>query len=51
MYRSLFLCLLDLVVHGSLDLVIAGVKEAEAFITSAFQVGPPPTLARPRADL
>ncbi|KAK4700564.1 hypothetical protein P7C70_g5681, partial [Phenoliferia sp. Uapishka_3] len=37
LYRSLFLCLLDLVVHGSLDLVIAGVKEAEDFITSAFQ--------------
>lgn len=36
-YRSLFLCLLNLVVHGSLDLLIAGTAEAEAFIKLAFQ--------------
>lgn len=37
MYRSLYLCLLELAVHGSLDLLISAFQEAEAFITSAFQ--------------
>ncbi|KAM0754021.1 hypothetical protein T439DRAFT_169746 [Meredithblackwellia eburnea MCA 4105] len=37
LYKSLFLCLLDLVIHGSLSLLIAGVQEAEEFVTSLFQ--------------
>lgn len=37
MYRSLFLCLLELVVHGSLDILIGATEEAETFIKSAFQ--------------
>lgn len=37
LYRSLFLCLLNLAVHGSLDLLIAGTEEAQLFVTGAFQ--------------
>lgn len=36
MYQSLFLCLLNLAVHGSLDLLIAGTEEAQLFVTAAF---------------
>ncbi|KAI5477803.1 plasma membrane fusion protein PRM1 [Pseudohyphozyma bogoriensis] len=37
MYRSLYLCLIDLAIHGSLDLLVALLTEAESFITDAFQ--------------
>lgn len=37
MYRALFLCLLNLAVHGSLDLLIFGTEEAQQFVTGAFQ--------------
>lgn len=36
-YRSLFLCLLDLAVHGSLSLLIGATEEVDSFVTSAFQ--------------
>lgn len=37
MYRSLFLCLLDLAVHGSITVLVAGIEEAQAFVTDAMQ--------------
>lgn len=37
MYRSLFLCLLDLAVHGSLTLLINATDEVDSFLTTAFQ--------------
>lgn len=36
-YRSLFLCLLDLAVHGSLTLLINATEEIDSFVTSAFR--------------
>lgn len=36
-YHSLFLCLLNLAVHGSLDLAIATTVEAEKFLNSTLQ--------------
>ncbi|GAA5926511.1 pheromone-regulated protein PRM1 [Sporobolomyces koalae] len=35
-YRSLFLCLLDLLVHGSLTLLIHAIEEAQEFVTDAL---------------
>ncbi|GAA5901421.1 pheromone-regulated protein PRM1 [Sporobolomyces salmoneus] len=35
-YRSLFLCLLDLVVHGSLTLLVHAIEEAQEFVTEAL---------------
>ncbi|GAA5951636.1 hypothetical protein JCM3765_005989 [Sporobolomyces pararoseus] len=35
-YRSLFLCLLDLVVHGSLTLLVHAIEEAQQFVTEAI---------------
>ncbi|CEQ43075.1 SPOSA6832_04973, partial [Sporobolomyces salmonicolor] len=35
-YRSLFLCLMDLAIHGSLTLVVDAVEEAQQFVTSAM---------------
>ncbi|GAA6064016.1 hypothetical protein JCM10212_005499 [Sporobolomyces blumeae] len=35
-YRSLFLCLLDLAVHGSLTLLINAIEEAQEFVTNAL---------------
>lgn len=35
-YRSLFLCLLDLAVHGSLTLLIKAIEEAQEFVTNAL---------------
>lgn len=37
MYRSLFLCLLDLAIHGSLELLMDLTQEAEGFIQEAFK--------------
>ncbi|GAA5998907.1 pheromone-regulated protein PRM1 [Rhodotorula paludigena] len=37
MYRSLFLCLLDLAVHGSITVLVAGIEEAQEFVTDAMQ--------------
>ncbi|GAA5880772.1 hypothetical protein JCM1840_001368 [Sporobolomyces johnsonii] len=35
-YRSLFLCLMDLAIHGSLTLLIDAIEEAQQFVTSAM---------------
>ncbi|GAA6015773.1 hypothetical protein JCM11491_002474 [Sporobolomyces phaffii] len=35
-YRSLFLCLLDLVVHGSLTLLVKAIEEAQEFVSDAL---------------
>jgi hypothetical protein len=35
-YRSLFLCLLDLVVHGSLTLLVKAIEEAQEFVSEAL---------------
>ncbi|GAA5872068.1 hypothetical protein JCM16303_000966 [Sporobolomyces ruberrimus] len=35
-YRSLFLCLLDLVIHGSLTLLVSAIEEAQDFVTNAL---------------
>ncbi|GAA6037619.1 hypothetical protein JCM8097_006146 [Rhodosporidiobolus ruineniae] len=35
-YRSLFLCLLDLAVHGSLTVLVNGLEEAQEFIQDAI---------------
>lgn len=37
MYRSLYLCLLDLAVHGSITVLIRGIEEAQEFVTDAMQ--------------
>lgn len=37
MYRSLYLCLLDLAVHGSITVLVAGTQEAQEFVTEAMQ--------------
>lgn len=37
MYRSLFVCLLNLVVHGTIDLFINATEEAQLFVNSALQ--------------
>ncbi|GAA5993223.1 hypothetical protein JCM10908_004517 [Rhodotorula pacifica] len=37
MYRSLYLCLLDLAVHGSLTVLVKGIEEAQEFVTEALQ--------------
>lgn len=37
LYRSLFLCLMDLAVHGGLTLLIDATEEIDSFVTSAFQ--------------
>lgn len=36
MYLGLYLCLLDLAVHGALTVVYDAVEEAESFLTTAF---------------
>ncbi|KAK4046906.1 plasma membrane fusion protein prm1 [Microbotryomycetes sp. JL221] len=36
-YKSLFLCLMDLAVHGSLTLLIEAMKEIDEFVTITFQ--------------
>ncbi|BGP51676.1 plasma membrane fusion protein prm1 [Rhodotorula kratochvilovae] len=36
MYRSLFLCLLDLAVHGSITVLVKGIEEAQEFVTDAL---------------
>ncbi|KAM0790331.1 hypothetical protein ACM66B_003216 [Microbotryomycetes sp. NB124-2] len=36
-YKSLFLCLMDLAVHGSLTLLIQAAQEIDEFVTRAFQ--------------
>jgi len=36
-YRSMLLCFVDFVVHGSLDAVISLVEDAEDFVTDSFQ--------------
>ncbi|GAA6048657.1 hypothetical protein JCM3770_002004 [Rhodotorula araucariae] len=36
MYRSLFLCLLDLAVHGSITVLVKGIEEAQEFVTEAL---------------
>ncbi|KAK4047488.1 plasma membrane fusion protein prm1 [Microbotryomycetes sp. JL201] len=36
-YKSLFLCLMDLAVHGSLTLLIQAAQEVDDFVTRAFQ--------------
>lgn len=36
MYRSLFLCLLDLAVHGSITVLVKGLEEAQEFVTDAL---------------
>ena len=35
-YRSLYLCLMDVAVHGSLDLLISATDEISGFVTAAF---------------
>ncbi|BGP11367.1 plasma membrane fusion protein prm1 [Rhodotorula toruloides] len=35
-YRSLYLCLLDLAVHGSITVVVKGIEEAQEFVTDAI---------------
>jgi hypothetical protein len=35
-YRSLFLCLMDLAIHGSLTLLIGATEEINTFVTDAF---------------
>ncbi|GEM10975.1 plasma membrane fusion protein PRM1 [Rhodotorula toruloides] len=35
-YRSLYLCLLDLAVHGSITVLVKGIEEAQAFVTNAI---------------
>lgn len=35
-YRSLFLCLLDLAVHGSLTLLVQAIEQAQEFVTEAL---------------
>jgi len=35
-YRSLFLCLLDLAVHGSLTLLVKAIEEAQEFVTDSM---------------
>ncbi|ORY81244.1 hypothetical protein BCR35DRAFT_278952 [Leucosporidium creatinivorum] len=37
LYRSLFLCLMDLAVHGGLTLLIDATEEIDSFVTSTFQ--------------
>ncbi|TKA53882.1 hypothetical protein B0A53_03672 [Rhodotorula sp. CCFEE 5036] len=37
MYRSLYLCLLDLAVHGSITVLVRGIEEAQEFVTEAMQ--------------
>lgn len=36
MYRSLFLCLLDSAVHGSITILVKGIEEAQEFVTDAL---------------
>ncbi|BGO95607.1 hypothetical protein NBRC10512_006775 [Rhodotorula toruloides] len=35
-YRSLYLCLLDLAVHGSIAVLVKGIEEAQGFVTDAI---------------
>ncbi|GAA5864106.1 hypothetical protein JCM8547_005136 [Rhodosporidiobolus lusitaniae] len=35
-YRSLFLCLLDLAVHGSITVLVSGIEEAQEFLEDAL---------------
>lgn len=35
-YRSLYLCLLDLAVHGSITVLVKGIEEAQEFVTDAI---------------
>jgi hypothetical protein len=37
LYRSLFLCLMNLAVHGGLTLLIDATEEIDSFVTSTFQ--------------